>query len=333
MSHKAQKIYAVMTNYEPVVHGEVPPYRPKKEKGAPLKFLREDVVYPVRNGTRTEYAVSKVPVVTGNSYRGQTRRIFMHKVFKKLEMPANVLKADVIFWLAGGGSTGKDDAGNILNLSFINEIREKLPFADLLGGSLRGVFMKSRLRNSFVYPIIKETYHLIRCPVVAEKFDYSGLLSVTTEDPREKLVVDTIRFTRSKLDETFSVYSSDAITIESEAEENGEEAENEKNSGIERIKEQGIYGAEILPPGTPLFAYMSLINPSDSEIVEAAFHAFIETFAENGILGGYQAKGCGSIEAEFYAEEGILFKEISKAEKFWSYLAENKDTIKGAHCS
>jgi CRISPR type IV-associated protein Csf2 len=329
MTHRAQKIYAVMTNYEPVVHGEVPPYRARREKGAPLKFLRKDVVYPVRNGTRTGYAVAKVPVVTGNSYRGQTRRVFMHKVFKTLEVPANALKADVIFWLAGGGSTGKDDAGNILQLSFINEIRETLPFADLLGGSLRGVFMKSRLRSSFVYPVVKETYHLIGCPAVAEKFDFNGLLSVTAEDPREKLVVDVVRFTRSRLDESFSVYSSDVIAVEAEAEENGDETENEENGGAERIKEQGMYGAEILPPGTPLFAYMSLVNPSDSEIVEAAFHAFIETFAENGMLGGYQAKGCGSIKAEFYTEEGKEFnKDVSKAGVFWDYLAKNKDKIK-----
>ena len=320
MTFKTQKIYAVMISYEPIVHGEVPPYRAHKEKGAPLKFLRKDIIYPVKNGTKMDYAVAKVPVVTGNSYRGQVRRIFMHKIFKELEMPASALKADVIFWLAGGGSTGKGDVGNVFQLGFINEIREKLPFADLLGGSLRGIFMKSRFRSGFVYPIVKETYHLMN-PAVVEKFDFNGLLSVTTTEPEKKLMIDTIRFTRSKLDETFSVYSTDVIAIE--AEENGDDTE--KNG---KIKEQGIYGAEILPPGTPLFTYLSLVNPSGSEIVEAAYHAFIETFVENGMLGGYQAKGCGGVNTELYAEDGTPFVQINKAGKFWEYLRQNKDSIK-----
>lgn len=317
MSKNVEKVYCVLENYEPIIHFEIPPYKAPKVKGAALKFNRINVTVPLKTNGKVIYKNCMVPGVSGNSTRGQTRRPFMLSIFDTLEIDANSVHPDVIFWLAGGGSTGKGDTV-YFDLSLLQKIRTVLPFADLMGGSLRALFLKGKLRSGFVLPLVKETYHLAP-QFLQDKFSLYDLMAAgvyESESGADRLTMHEIGFTRMRLNDEFAGFSSGVIEMETDAEESDEDDK----------KEQAIFRVEYLPAGMTLFNSFSVLNPKKDPILRGAFHAFVDTFADNGLLGGGSAKGFGGVTVKVINEDGSPY--VSQADNFWDHVKADKSNIK-----
>ncbi len=312
-------IYAFLTSLEPVVNGEIPEFGIRRPKGAPLSFNRRNVVYPETDGKTVRYRICRIPVINGNSVRGQTRRRFIYKTLQVLETPEKSIHPEIIHFISAGGGTGKDDSPGQEQFKFKQEIRKKLPFVNLLGGALRGMFLKGMLRVGFVYPIIKETCWMLSNTPLKERFQDVELL--TASDLEGKL--DVIRLTRCKIDDEFLKYSE-----ADELSEDGEvvvEVDDESDDDDVKRDKGAIYSAEALPAGLPMWTYFELCR-NDDEILEAALHAFVESFKELSSIGGWKAKGCGHFAMEFMYADGTSYNP-QKAEKYWEYLKENKNEI------
>lgn len=308
-------IYVFLTSLEPIVNGEIPEFGVRRPKGAPLSFNRRNIVYPETDGKIIRYRICRIPVINGNSVRGQIRRRFIYKTLQVLETPEKSIHPEIIHFISAGGGTGKDDSPGQEQFKFKQEIRKKLPFVNLLGGALRGMFLKGMLRVGFVYPVIKETSWMLNTPC-REKFKTAELLSAS--DLEGKL--DVIRLTRRKVADEFLKYSeADELPEDEEivVETDGESDEPKRDKGA-------IYSAEALPAGLPMWTYFELCG--DDEILEAALHAFVESFRELGSIGGWKAKGCGRFAMEFMYADGTPYNP-KKAEKYWEYLKENKNEI------
>jgi len=308
-------IYGMLTSQGPIVHGGIPEYGSKRKKGEALKFNRVSISFPIEVDGSTRFDICRVPVVTGNSTRGQTRRPFILKTLQILDPPQKSIHPEIIHFLAAGGGTGKDDTAVADQFKFKQEIRRMLPFVNLLGGSLRGMFLKGALIAGFVYPVVEET----RWMLAETPFNYANDKFLTAEDLNTRL--DILRMTRRKTDDDFLTYTETEEMlddIEENVEGNGDEEEVNREKGA-------IYSAEALPAGIPLFTYFGIRCPDG--IVEGALNAFVETFVEMGTLGGYVAKGCGRVSCNFVYEDGNPFNK-DKAAKYWQYLRDHKDEIK-----
>lgn len=316
-------IYGLLLSQEPIVHGEIPEFGIRRKKGAPLTFNRRSIAYLDTAGDTQKYKICKIPAITGNSNRGQTRRPFILKTLQTLEIPQKSIHPEILHFLAAGGGTGKDDTAGADQFKFKQEIREILPFVNLLGGALRGMFLKGMLRVGFTYPIVEETRWMIHNTPFADNFTDTTLLLANELNER----LDILRLTKRKVDDDFLVYSeSEDIPDQEEANNNGGGDEEEE---INREK-GAIYSAEALPAGVPLFTYFELRH-KNNDLMNSALHAFVQTFAEMGTLGGYVAKGCGKVTAEFKNLDGEKFNS-EKAEEYWQYLRDNKEKINNYLC-
>jgi CRISPR type IV-associated protein Csf2 len=312
-------IYGLLTSQEPIVHGEIPEYGTKRKSGAPLMFNKRNIAYLDTADTIQIYKTCQIPAITGNSTRGQTRRPFILKTLQTLETPEKSIHPEILHLLAAGGGTGKGDTAGADQFKFKQEIRKLLPFVNLLGGSLRGMFLKGMLRVGFAYPIVEETRWMIADTPFSNRFKDITLL--TAADLNEKL--DMVRLTRRKIDDDFLVYSESLETLPVD-EETTETDETDDNDEVNRDK-GAVYSAETLPAGIHFFTYFELRRKGD-ELLDAALHAFVQSFIEMGTLGGYVAKGCGRVKSEFKYQDGTPF-DAGKAEKYWQYLRDNKDKI------
>ena len=216
-------------------------------------------------------ADGRVPVITGNSVRGQLRDSMAAHLLDTMGA-GNLLgvkvSKDVFNILFSGGNINgamKDDVEKAKN------VRAHFPLVSLMGGGLGDMIMAGKLICSFAYPVCKETESI------------TGIESDTSWHS----LIDEMEFTRTddgKNDQLAS-YMQDA----------GEEK-------TAKASTQMRYSVQYMAAGTEFVQdFIFLDGVTDLEL--GAFYAGLRQWFKVPRLGGMAAKGFGLFDAELVGQE------------------------------
>lgn len=211
-------------------------------------------------------ASGRVPVITGNSIRGQLRDSMaahlLDTIGKNSLLGAKVSK-DVFNILFSGGNingTMKDDVEKA------KKVREHFPMISLLGGGLGDMIMAGRLISTFAYPVCQETESI------------TGMES----DLSWHSLIDEIEFTRmdDAKDDRTAAYLLDAT-----------------EDKTAKASTQMRFSVQYMAAGTE-FVQDFIFLDGTTELELGAFYAGVRKWFQCPRLGGMAAKGFGLFDAE-----------------------------------
>lgn len=219
----------------------------------------------------------KIPVITGNSVRGQLRDSIALRMLMILDTKVDKEVFQVLF--SGGNISGsmKDD------IERSKLIRQHFPSVSLLGGGLGTMIMSGKLLSGFVYPICDET-----TPITGE--------DLTGKSWRE--FMSTIEFTR--MDDNKNDLKSEYI----------ENPESEKKA---KASTQMRFEVEYMAAGTEFIQDFTFLDGT-TDLEMGAFFAGIDQWFKVPRLGGMSAKGFGFFDAEIADKIKVTQGEIKCSE-------------------
>lgn len=240
----------------------------------------------------------RVPVITGNSIRGQLRDSMaahlLDTIGKNSLLGAKVSKDVFNILFSGGNINGamKDD------MEKAKKVREHFPMISLLGGGLGDMIMAGRLISTFAYPVCQETESI------------TGIES----DLSWHSLIDEIEFTRmdDAKDDRTAAYLLDAT-----------EDKTAKASTQMRFSVQYMAaGAEFVQD------FIFLDGTTDLEL--GAFYAGLVKWFNVPRLGGMSAKGFGLFDAVVGDNEiSVRNGGISVSSEPGRLIAAYEDFIEG----
>lgn len=230
-------------------------------------------------------------VYSGNALRGMLRDCGARYLLNKLDIQVSL---EVFHLLFSGGSIG-----GIQNLDIdqAKAIRKALPFVSLFGGGVGNQILDGKVKQTFAYPICKETNDIL--PSYVEKSEYSW-----------RHFTNVIEFSRK--DDEKNMNLAEQFLIENENQLRLEEETKQKKKSKDGPATQMRYAVEYLAPGTKLWHRWDLIC---TELELGAFVSAIYEWQKQPYLGGMSGKGFGlvSTEMEIITEEGReLFARIGQ---------------------
>ena len=269
----------------PIVHNEVLPYGYESGKGAAKKQRTMPVI--IEHGGRV--VRWQIPVVSGNAIRGLGRRLLIDRSFKELALNMQDLLGNkeearrMLFFFRNGGLTPRDVTVEKIQAGTYEWIQSSIPFLHALGGIYQGHHFEGHVKVGIQVPMTVETYALYKNILSPE---HRKILEAKQLPALNDLLAE-MRYTRRA------------------GEEQGEDAE------------AMIYGTEVIPAGTYLGSWASIITPDESAV--KAFRAMFWLLAEHGCVGGMSGRGHGKIVFLFrYADENTE-REL-QAEDYQDYL-------------
>lgn len=205
-------------------------------------------------------AGGKVPVITGNSIRGQIRDSIALDLLCRLNCQVDKEAFNVLF--SGGNINGtmREDVEKA------KKIREHFPGISLLGGGMGDMIMAGKMLSSFAYPVCLETN-----AITGEDSDLSW-----------HSLIDEIEFTRS--DDSKNDQKSKWI-IDTEEELSA------------KASTQMRFSVQYIAAGTEFVQDIVFLN-GITELELGAFYAGLVKWFETPHLGGMAAKGFGFFDAE-----------------------------------
>lgn len=217
-------------------------------------------------------ADGRIPVITGNSIRGQLRDSIALHLLSLLD--TKVSKDTFNIFFSGGNLNGtmKDDVEKA------KKIREHFPAVSLLGGGLGDMIMSGKLIVSFAYPICTE----------------SETITGITSDVSWHSLIEEIEFTRTD-DSKKDGYASYLL-----------DAEEEKTA---KASTQMRFSVQYMAAGTE-FAQSFVFLDGTTDLELGAFYAGVVKWFETPRLGGMSAKGFGLFDAELGDGEIIVDKGV-----------------------
>lgn len=216
-------------------------------------------------------AGGRVPIITGNSIRGQLRDSMAAHLLDTLSegslIPVKVSKDVFNILFSGGNINGamKDDVGKA------KTIRAHFPLVSLMGGGLGDMIMAGKLICSFAYPVCKETESI----------------TGTESDISWHSLIDEMEFTRTddSKNDRLAAYMQDA----------GEEK-------TAKASTQMRYSVQYMAAGTE-FVQDFIFLGGTTELELGAFYAGLLQWFKVPRLGGMAAKGFGLFDAELVGQE------------------------------
>lgn len=242
-------------------------------------------------------AYGKLPVVTGNSIRGQLRNSGASHL---LDFIGTVVDKEIFHILFSGGNlsgTMSNDIERSLAL------REQFPLISLLGSGVGSMILQGKINVGFVYPICQESVEIT---------------GIDSEISWKKLIgeIEFSRMDDEKNDKLTKYIDSDDINTEKKA----------------KASTQMRFGVQYIAPGSELIQTIQLINTTDLE--EGALYNAITKWFENPILGGMSAKGFGTFNAYVNNDITVVNRQVQisdyakeKIDKYINFLEENKEKI------
>ncbi|MBO8160696.1 MAG: hypothetical protein H0Z24_03585 [Thermosipho sp. (in: Bacteria)] len=227
---------------------------------APEKQKREMKVRMFRTTkVVSPYGVNDVCVISANSFRGITHRLGARDLFERLGLE-NQLSRKIYYILTAGGAledSGKENP--FKKEGFEKELRRLIPLVSLYGTSIGTGMIEGKLKPSFIWPVVKETAHL---------------LGLDDENIDEMISANEI------VSETMYTRQDDYP---------GEGSDDER-------KQQMIYKMQYMAAGVKLVSEISIIEPTEIEL--ACFFNIMERFKERPYLGGLTSKGYGRVKID-----------------------------------
>ncbi len=132
----------VMTAKSPIIHGS-------DEKAGNMSFIRTIAIVGEDGQTY------EVPAITGNSIRGQLRRIAARHVLDRLEVKTLPMSLYHLFF--SGGSIEKGSTKIAFGVEDIKDLRTMFPYLGLFGGAYQNDVFPSTLRCEWIWPVCRET--------------------------------------------------------------------------------------------------------------------------------------------------------------------------------
>jgi hypothetical protein len=222
----------------------------------------------------------EVFVYTGNAIRGMLRDCGARYLLNKLNIQVPLKAFHLLF---SGGSIG---GAQSLDIDQARIIRKALPFVSLFGGGVGNQILDGKLKQTFAYPICKETNDII--PSYVEKSDYSW-----------RHFTNVIEFSRK--DDEKNVNLTDQFLLQSQTEliEGGATSKKKKDGPATQMR----YGVEYLAAGTKLWHRWDIIC---TELELGAFVSCLHEWQKQPYLGGMSGKGFGLVQADMdlVMEEG-----------------------------
>lgn len=266
----------------------------------------------------------EVFVYTGNALRGMLRDCGARYLLNKLDIRVPLKAFHLLF---SGGSIGGAQA---LDIDQAKVIRKALPFVSLFGGGVGNQILDGKLKQTFVYPVCRETNSII--PSYVEKSDYSW-----------RHFTNVIEFSRK--DDEKNVNLAEQFLIGQDEQQLLEGETTKKKKEKDGPATQMRYGVEYLAAGTKLWHRWDIIC---DELELGAFVSALHEWQKQPYLGGMSGKGFGLVAAnmdlvkedgrETFAQIGQEFiklgatAEHAKAaydahlqEMYDTYLIDNKE--------
>ena len=120
--------------------------------GTDTKYRRIGIIYDGK--------VIRVPVYSGNAFRGKLRRVAAKQFFDLLEFGKESM-SDVLYYTCfTGGALKKGSSQDYIEIGTKRELREKMPFLSLFGTALQNQIPEGKLKIGIGVPISKETAHM-----------------------------------------------------------------------------------------------------------------------------------------------------------------------------
>ncbi len=224
-----------------------------------------------------------IPVIKGNSLRGQMRDLIMNYALNKVGVERASLNVDLFYILFSGGFL--DGMRTDLDIAKKKELRQTFPPLSIFGSAMGKEMLKGKMIISSARPRIKE--------IRGDGFSVYDLTSI-------------VRMTR--LDDGKMPNGEHWIKEESLSEE-------------EKRTMQMFYDIEVINSGTIMDIVMVL--DSDNEIEKACFNKAISLFVDKGTLGGKSSAGFGRFEVmsisdeDNYAVFDLFLEENKEKIKGW----------------
>lgn len=266
----------------------------------------------------------EVFVYTGNALRGMLRDCGARYLLNRLDIRVPLKAFHLLF---SGGSIGGAQA---LDIDQAKIIRKALPFVSLFGGGVGNQILDGKLKQTFVYPICRETNNII--PSYVEKSDYSwrhftNVIEFTRKDDEKNV----------NLAEQFLIGQGEQQLLEGET----TKKKKEKDGPATQMR----YGVEYLAAGTKLWHRWDIIC---DELELGAFVSALHEWQKQPYLGGMSGKGFGLVAADMelvtedgreqfaqigqeFIKLGTTAEQAKKAydehlkEMYDSYLIDNKE--------
>jgi len=205
--------------------------------------------------------VHRIPIYSGNAFRGILRRIGADHLFKTVDI--NNVPQKLYYCFFSGGMLQGGSGSKGVEIQKKREVRAMVPFLSIFGSAMSNYIMPGKLKVGQGIPICKETA------------EYTGIESEETYYS----FIDSIFYTRRD-------------DYEPTIEENDKKKENEDQA------HQMKYNAEVLIPGTELDHTFSLTYANELE--QSCFGSIMRQFINNPILGGKSAVGHGNVKLVGY---------------------------------
>ena len=223
-------------------------------------------------------ASGRLPVVTGNSIRGQIRDAGAGELLDRLDVRVDKEVFHVLFSGGNVSATMKDDVGRAA------DVRRHFPLISVLGGALGTMILSGKLLCGFAYPVCRETAEML-----------GHLSDVSWHD-----MIDEIEFTRTD-DAKNDRLAARILNTE------------EETAG--QASQQMRYSVQYIAPGAQFIQRLMLLPGTNAMEVGALLTALEAWWSTAPRLGGMGAKGFGMFDAEAWMDgERALSVEDGRVE-------------------
>lgn len=255
--------------------------------GVNAKLRREKLVTPD--------GIQEIPVISGNSLRGQLRDHGMFYMCRSLGYGVNVETGEVYglplpafhFLFSGGALTKVGDRA--LNIDAARELRSLIPLVSVFGGAMGNQIMEGKLIVGKLYPLCEETAGLVPERFACNSRSVWEMLQeeayTRRDDEKREGLRQIIQPQARALLEDKARSKQAKIAV-------GDDADQEVGQ-----HQQMRYFVETYAAGSQFYWEIGLHNVTELEY-EAFLSALVE-FSKRPYIGGMSRIGLGKIQVKF----------------------------------
>jgi hypothetical protein len=134
----------------------------------------------VRENGRVNH--EEVPVISGNSLRGQLRDLLARDFLNALDVEVHDTLSNALY---SGGTLERGSGAGKLKRRMIKDLRENIPMLSLLGTALDSQMIEGKLNMGMLVPIAAETQNYTGIDADSSVFEFVDETFYTRQDDRE----------------------------------------------------------------------------------------------------------------------------------------------------
>lgn len=232
-------------------------------------------------------AVTDVPVVSGNAWRGQLRDATMRALVRSLGDPPLSLAA-FHFLFSGGSLTA---TGPYVDIGFARELRSTIPSVAVFGGAVGNHILRGKLKVGKLYPICRETLHLLHASAIPDGYTPPSIWELVQEESYTRTDDEGREDLRALIDPM------QRLVLEADTAARAAKKKAGEPEIASRDSQQMRYHVETLAAGTLLSADLVLEDYTPEEF--GALVSGLVEWSRDPSIGGKRATGHGRVEARF----------------------------------